>query len=69
MADAIICEDKQCDDEARVTIKTTRHERSREMKTTIWWDERTGPKYGDRYCKRHGAALITALADTLIDEG
>ena len=58
-----------CGEPARVTIKTRRNSRTREMTTQVWWDERTGPKDATRYCKLHGERTLSQLAGVLIDEG
>ena len=64
----VICSSKECNDPARCSIRTMRNDKTRDMKTIIYYDERTAPKVASPYCKQCAVHLVKELTLVLVDE-
>lgn len=58
------CKTEGCNRPATVALRTTRPTRG-DLRTTIYFDERTAPKAATRYCTPHGAGLAAELITSL----
>jgi hypothetical protein len=58
------CQHDQCENEARVAVRTTRPARG-DLKTTIHWDDRSAPKTAEPLCASHLLTLLEELAGVL----
>lgn len=54
------CAGKDCPNQARCAIQTTRPTRPN-LKTTLYYDDREAPKSVPRYCKACAIKLLPAL--------
>jgi hypothetical protein len=58
------CNYQGCDKEARVALRTTRPTRS-DLKTTVYWDNRTAPATAEELCAKHAVEVLGELAAVL----
>jgi hypothetical protein len=58
------CRTEGCTAPPTMALRTTRPQRG-DLRTTIYFDERTAPKTATRYCTPCGAALAADLIRTL----
>jgi hypothetical protein len=61
------CSYPDCENQARLAIRTTRPHR-RELKSVVWYDDRTAPKTASRYCRKHAIHLATELIFSMSHE-
>jgi hypothetical protein len=60
-----VCATIGCKRPPRMGLVTTRPKRD-QLKTVIYFDDRTAPKTASRHCK-HGAELVRDLVSTLVE--
>lgn len=58
------CRTEGCTAPPTMALRTTRPQRG-DLRTTIYFDERTAPKTAIRYCTAHGANLAAELITSL----
>lgn len=58
------CATKDCPNEARCAISTTRPTRG-DLRTTLYYDDRVAPKKAPRYCKACATALMPSLCEII----
>lgn len=68
MPDEEKCSLETCDKPARMAVTTRRDTRTRNVISTVYYDNRTAPKKAQRYCRKDGAELLKELVKTLSDE-
>lgn len=61
------CTHDPCNKPGRLALRTTRPTRE-DLRTMIYFDDRTAPKTAQPYCREHGAALVADLIQTLVAE-
>lgn len=61
------CSDSGCTRPARMAFRTTRPSRN-DLRTTVFYDDRSAPSTAQRYCRKHGLALITDVIRTVVAE-
>lgn len=66
VSDPARCTATGCDRPARLAVRTTRPSRD-DLRTTIYYDDRTAPRTAQRYCRQHGGETLAALVITLTD--
>jgi hypothetical protein len=54
------CSTKDCTNQARCAIRTTRPKRD-DLRTTLFYDDRVAPKAATRYCKDCAQKLLPGL--------
>src|SRR5664279_4745768 len=62
------CFARGCTHKVRMSISTNRSSNRSRVYSTVDYDDRTAPRKGVRYCKRHGLECISAMIDALVDE-
>lgn len=50
-----------------MAVRTLRPTRP-ELKSVIWYDDRTAPRTAQRYCRKHGYEVVVAMMNTLVSE-
>lgn len=60
------CSDAGCGKEARMALRTTRPTRD-DLRTVIFYDDRTAPSTALRYCADHGLKVVEQLMSVLVD--
>lgn len=60
------CSEGGCTKDARLALRTTRPTRE-DLRTTIFYDDRSAPNTAMRYCAEHGLKVVQELLSVLVD--